>query len=314
MNRRSLMIRAGGLVAAGGGAWWMRDHVLWPAPRAGFGTGASTPWLPFVRRAPLPTITVLAGGLALTALVDSGAQYSVIDRSVLAHLKTGRSLATPMRVYGVGGGSQWGRGAAIDVELPGLAVRGLHAAVLDLGEVASDPDGLATPLILGRDLLRQVVLDMDPARRRLRFAARVGFTPAAGLKATTARARDGLSVPVTVDAAAIEATIDTGSSGMLALARNTVKATALLRTTPGRSASSLVLGGVMTARRIEARAVTFAGQLYRGVAVDIYDPPSAPGFPDALIGMEAFADRRATLDLGGGTLHISRVIDLTIGR
>ena len=69
----------------------------------------------------------------------------------------------------------------------------------------------------------------------------------------------------------------------------------------------------MRALIIEARTVTFADQLYRRVPVGVFDQPSLPNFPGALVGMEAFIGRRAALDLGSGTLHVSRPLDLTVG-
>ena len=69
----------------------------------------------------------------------------------------------------------------------------------------------------------------------------------------------------------------------------------------------------MQAAVVEAQTVTFADQLYRRVQVGVFDQPPLPNFPGALVGMEAFADRRAAFDLGAGTLHVSRLLDLTVG-
>ena len=46
MNRRNLLIRAAGLAAVVGGAWWARETLLWPAPKLAFAGGGATPWLP----------------------------------------------------------------------------------------------------------------------------------------------------------------------------------------------------------------------------------------------------------------------------
>ena len=45
----------------------------------------------------------------------------------------------------------------------------------------------------------------------------------------------------------------------------------------------------------------------------IYDDVPAPGFPKALIGMEAFDGRRVALDLGGPRLFASNPMDITVG-
>ncbi len=86
MNRRTLLIRATGLAAVVGGAWWARETLLWPKPTLVFaGTGA-TPWLAYVRHGLVPTVRVRLGGREVIALIDSGAQYSVIDRALVAAL------------------------------------------------------------------------------------------------------------------------------------------------------------------------------------------------------------------------------------
>jgi hypothetical protein len=48
--------------------------------------------------------------------------------------------------------------------------------------------------------------------------------------------------------------------------------------------------------------------------VAVYDNVAVPGFPDALVGMAAFEDRRLVLDLGGPGLFVSRPMEITVGR
>ena len=44
MRRRDLLIRLG-LVAGGvGGAWWLRDHVVWRGPTVAFAANGSSGW------------------------------------------------------------------------------------------------------------------------------------------------------------------------------------------------------------------------------------------------------------------------------
>lgn len=315
MNRRTLLIRAAGLAAVVGGAWWAREHLLWPAPDLGFADGAATPWLPYARRATVPTVRVRVGGREVVALIDSGAQYSVIDRSLFAVLPdTGRSLFDmPLVAYGVGGGAQMGRGTTLEVELPGLTIGGLRAAILDLGPLASE-DGLQTPLILGQDVLGEAVLALDPARRHVRLVRRDAFVRPADLNAAEVRRAGGAMIAeVTVEGSVMQAVVDTGASSLLSVDRPSAEAAGLLDGRPHTGGVSLVLGGAVRAMVVEARTVTFADQLYRGAAVGVFDQPPLPNFPGALVGMEAFEDRRAALDLGAGTLHVSRALDLTVG-
>ena len=83
MNRRNLLIRAAGLAAVVGGAWWARETLFWPAPKLAFAEDGATPWLPYARRANVPTVAIRVGGLDVIALIDTGAQYSLIDRGLV---------------------------------------------------------------------------------------------------------------------------------------------------------------------------------------------------------------------------------------
>lgn len=315
MNRRNLLIRAAGLAAVAGGAWWARDNLIWPKPDLNFADGHATPWSPYARRANVPTLRATIEGRDIIALIDTGAQYSAIDRAFVASLGERRRTVfdMPFVAYGVGGGSQVGRGTTLDVALPGLQIAELRAAILDLGPLAA-AEGLATPLILGRDALEQTVLALDADRRHVRLIAPGAFIPPADLiEAEVAREGNALVAEVTVEGNVLRAVIDTGSSSLLAVSRGSAAGVGLLDGRPSESGISLVLGGSMRADTVEARTVTFAEQLYRRVQVGVFEQAPLPNFPDALIGMEAFIGRRAALDLRKGRLLISRQLDLTVG-
>lgn len=314
MNRRNLLIRAVGLAAVVGGAWWARETLFWPAPDLAFAEGGATPWLPYARRANVPTVKVRVEGREIIALIDTGAQYSVIDRRLVEALPAQRRslFDMPLVAYGVGGGSQMGRGTTVEVSLPGLAIGKLRAAILDLGPLASE-GGLNTPLILGRDVLEHLVLALDPARRHVRLISRDSFVRPPDLASAAVRSSGGgLVVEVTVEGVAVNAVVDTGASSLLALDRETAQSVGLMDGRAQTSATSLVLGGAARAAILEARTVTFADHLYRRVPVGVFEQPPLPNFPGALVGMEAFAGRRVAIDLGAGTLHVSQPLDLTV--
>lgn len=314
MRRRDLLIRLGLVAGAVGGAWWLRDHVLWKAPGVGFPADGASGWLDYAaRRAVTPTVAVTVNGTPVRALVDSGAQYSVIDRSLVQTLGLTDVFNIPMVAYGVGGEPQMGRGAALDVEVGRLRLDGLRAAILDLGPLAGD-QGLGAPLILGQDVLRELVLELDTGRRRMRFLKHEVWTPTPDMAAVAVtRAGKALQAGITVEGATVEAVIDTGASAVLAVTRETAQAAGLLDGRERRPGQSLVLGGVVRAEAVTVRTLTFADELYRNAEVAIYDDVPVPGFPRALIGMGAFEDRRLALDLGGPRLFMSRPLEITVG-
>jgi len=317
MKRRDLLIRLGLLAGGLGAAWWVRDHLLWPAPGIAFaGEVESTGWTPYVARASTPTVRVRLAGREVAALVDSGAQYSVIDRALVASLTAaGADLPVfeiPMVAFGVGGQPQVGRGVTLDVGIGPLRLNRLRAAVLDLGPLAS-PEGLGTPLILGQDVLRLLTLDLDTERRRLRLSRSHAHSPAADLHALETRLKGGaLSLAVEVEGRSLEAVIDTGASALLSLSQDAAAEAGLLDGRPARPGTSIVLGGAIASTVVEAADISIGGTVHRAAQVPIYADVRLPGFPRALVGMGAFEGRRVRLDLGAGDLSVSRALEVTV--
>ena len=314
MRRRSFLIRAGAAAAAVGGGLWLKDHVIWRRPKLAFPKGGTSGWSPFVvRDASTPTMRARIAGREITALIDSGAQYSVIDRALVEALGLTTFFDMPLVAYGVGGQPQVGRGVTLDLTIGGLSVAGLRTAILDLGPLA-DEAGLGAPLVLGQDLLGEAMLDLDLKRRRARLSDPGSLVVSPALRPVPVR-RSGtaLTAETTVEGAVIRAVIDTGFSSLIALSHGAAEAAGLLDGRPETAGSSIVLGGVARARVIEARTVTFGDDLWRGVRTPVFADSPLPNYPDALLGMEAFEDREVVMDLGRGRLHVSPMMDLTVG-
>lgn len=314
MRRRSFLIRAGAAAAAVGGGLWLKDHVIWRRPRLTFPDGGASGWSPFVvADAATPTVRVRIAGREVTALIDSGAQYSVIDRGLVAALGLTGFFDMPMVAYGVGGQPQVGRGVTLDLTIGALAVSSLRAAILDLGPLAAR-EGLGAPLVLGQDLLGEAILELDMKRRRVRLVDPGVHVVSPALRAVAVkRSGTALTTEVTVEGAVIRAVVDTGFSSVIALSQGAAEAAGLLDGRAETAGSSIVLGGVARARVIEARTVTFGDDLWRSVPVPVFGDSPLPNYPDALLGAEAFEDREVSLDLGRGRLHVSPQMDLTVG-
>lgn len=315
MNRRTLLLRLGLIGAAVGGGLLLRDRVVWRRPDV---VVAGDDWLDWAEpRADTPTAEVTVNGRPVRALIDTGAQYSVIDRRLFETLGVTDAFNMPLLAYGVGGMPQLGRGATLSVRMGGAQIDRLQAAILDLGDLALE-GGLGTPLILGQDVLGESVLDMDltPSRsrgRRLRLLP-AATPPPPGVRAVETRKAGGsLKTPVVVEGYGLEAVVDTGSSSPLALSEGAARQAGLLDGRPETRGSSLVLGGTMTSRIVEVASIMI-GDMEEGPALTpVYPGLPMPGFPAALVGMAAFRGRRVVIDLGAGTMFASRPLDLTIG-
>ena len=311
-TRRGFLTRA--LILAGGlgGAWLLRDQVIWPDPVTEF-AGTDSGWLDFATpRDRLPTVAATLNGVEIRALIDSGAQYSALDAELAQRLEAASAWAPPMVAYGAGGNPQMGRAARIDVGVGTMRLPGLKTTVLDLGPIA-DAEGLNTPLILGHDVLAQMIVEIDVPGRRVRLSPPGAPPPSdASLVPTRARSR-ALMATVVVEGSPVEVVVDTGASGVLTLGEDQAERIGLLDGRALETGRSVVLGGVIEARLATARTLTLGARTLNDVTVAIYASQSLPGFPEGLLGLGAFDDRIMRLDIGGAGLWTRPAADLTVG-
>lgn len=306
MITRRFFTQAGVLALGAGTAWLAHKHLFWPAPTLEAEGGAiSSGWLPFAAPSqPIVTIKVAVNGRTAIALVDSGAQNSVIDREFAGALGVDPAIAPPSLVFGAGGNGQVAQVGKVELAMGDLGLSGVRVATLDLGPIAR-AEGLGAPVIIGQDILGVLVADIDFPGRRIRFL-RPGAVPLPpGAIAAPARPKgSAVAVRVTVEGKPVEVVVDTGASGVLSLSSNVAEQLGLLDGRRLRFGSSIVLGGVATGRVLKARTVEIAGHVRRDVDVYIFDAQRIPGFPAGLLGFGALRRHRVILDCGQGTLHL----------
>lgn len=307
ISRRRLLSRLGVLTAAAGGTLWLvRDRLPWPPLELRFANGRDTPWLPFPARGGLIDIAASVNGAPVRAVVDSGAQFSAVDAGVAERLGLPRTLAAPLLAYGVSGQPSMTHTVGLDLAVEGLVAPGLRAAVLDLAAISA-ATGRDFQLLIGRDVLRHVVVEADFPRRRARFLVPSAYRPppdARLLPLSETRGAPMTSVRIE-DAPPLEVLVDTGASGVLALSEAAARQTGLLA--PGRpvtQAHSVSLGGLSLDRVVRARTVQIAGLTLRDVDVQIYRPAANAPAPSGLLGAGLFRRFRMALDLGGRQLHL----------
>ena len=319
ISRRFLLGRTAVLAAAAGGMWLLRDRVIWPRPQPAFGArsgngdeaddGAGSGWLDLQPDLLVPVVQAVVDGRPVRALVDSGAQASVVDRTLAAELGAISALGVPMLAFGVSGAPQTGRPAVVDVRLGDLTLTRLHVAALDLGPLGALRGASDQPaaLVIGQDVLRTLVLELDYPSGRLAF--RPAGTGLEGAVAVPAR-RDGaeLVVEVAVEGYAVQAVVDTGLSAALALSDELAAAAGLLGPDRRvRTTRSVTLGGPAAGREILADTLAFGRRTIRHAPVAVYPRSSVSLIPRALLGSGAFRRSRALLDLGEARLLLGPV-------
>lgn len=314
ISRRALLANVPLLVAGGAAVWFLRDRIPWPPPRVRFDQGARTPWIPLPRRGGLIEIPGRIAGQDIRVVVDSGAQFSAIDRSLAQTLGLERAATLPMMAYGVSGDPTLTHTVKLDLALPGLSVAGMRAAVLDLAHL-SQVTGRGFSLLLGRDVLRELVLDVDFPLSRVSFHQPDAFAAPRDAQAAPLKLVGGAPmIPVRIeDGAAIDVMVDTGATGLLAVSAATAETAGLLA--PGRqvrSAHSVSLGGLSLDRVVTARRVEIAGVSLSNVGVQIYSPSVRGAIPPGLLGTAFLRRFRMALDLGGGRLFLAHSTPLLV--
>ena len=301
-SRRSVLTSLALLGVGGAAAWWARDNLFWPGPSVQFAEDGTSGWLAFATEHRLFVSTrAMIGGAAVDALIDSGAQRSVVDAGLAGELNLPRRLSPPQIAYGLGGGAQLGHAVNADVRLGWMTLHGLTAGVLDLGPLAAS--GLNTRLVLGYDVLSRMTLDIDFPRRRLRFGRdETAVAPPGAQVLPASREGRSLMTRLSVEGAVLDAVVDTGASPALSLNIETAEAAGLLDGRAAREASSIVLGGVLAGQVVTARTLTLGERLYENVEVHAYPRSALPGVPPVLAGMGLFRDDRLILDIGQGRM------------
>lgn len=308
ISRRGLLSRLGLLGAAGGALFLVRDRLPWPPLEPRFANGRDTPWQPLPAHGGLIDIAVTVNGAPIRAVVDSGAQFSAVDRALAQRLDLPRTVAAPILAYGVSGGPSLTHTVRLDLALPGLHIPRLRAAALDLAAISA-ATGRDFQLLIGRDVLRHLVVEADFPRARARFLAQHAHRPP----------RDAIQVPLRLkggapmvavhieDAPPLDVLVDTGASGVLALSASAAESAGLLA--PGRrvtSAHSVSLGGLSLDRMVTARTVRLAGMTLRDAEVQVYTPAANAPAPAGLLGAGLFRQFRMSLDLAGQRMFLAR--------
>jgi hypothetical protein len=210
-----------------------------------------------------------------------------------------------MVAFGVSGAPSLTRAVALDVDLGAFVLKGLRAATLDLQPLTS-LTRQPFSLLLGRDVLRALVVEADFPGGRVAVFAPDRWAAPAGAVAVTARLHGGgMLVPVRIEAAPpVEVLLDTGATGALALSEATARAAGLLDGRPMRSGPAVTLGGVSEDGLVTARQVEFDGHVLHDLQVQVYRPVAHAPIPSGLLGLGVLGRFHLALDLPGGHLFL----------
>lgn len=124
-------------------------------------------WRPFSLDSALHLVVAASvNGIATTAIIDSGAGRTIVDREFAKRLKlaSGRGF----RAAGVTSNTDGDLASGVSLRLGDFILGDLDVAVLDLS-ILSKVAGKSIDVIVGRELFDRVVVDLNFAKQRLGF-------------------------------------------------------------------------------------------------------------------------------------------------
>jgi predicted aspartyl protease len=238
-------------------------------------------------------------------VVDSGAQFSAIDRQLAARLGL-KEAPLPFIAFGVSGQPSLTHTVGLDLAIGPVTVRGMRAATLELLTLSGV---IRRPfaMLIGRDVLRAVILDVDWPGARVRLVRRGAFQPSAEARLAPTRKTGGaLMAPVSIEGAPpVDLMVDTGATSEIALSEKTAQTLGLLSGRPLTTGRSVSLGGVSEDRVLRAETVQFAGHTLQNVEVQVFTPSVQGPLPAGLLGVGILRHYRTAIDLEAGSLWLS---------
>lgn len=305
-SRRTLLRQLALLGAGLGAAWWLRERYLYPTPAVTFAGGVSdSGWLRLPGPGGLVELTARVAGIPIQVVVDSGAQFSAIDRRLAARLGL-KEAPIPLVAFGVSGEPSLTHTVNLDMTIGPLAVRGMRAATLDLLTLSGV---IRRPfaMLIGRDVLRALTLDVDWPNGRVRLVKPAAFHPPPEAQAAPTRKIGGaLMAPVAIEGARpVDLMVDTGATSAIALSEKTAQTLGLLSGRPVTTGRSVSLGGLSEDRVLRAETVEFAGHVLQDVEVQVFTPAARGPLPAGLLGIGILKRYRAAMDLDAGVLWLA---------
>lgn len=250
-------------------------------------------------------ISVTVGGRAVDAMLDSGAEVTVVDRAFAEEI--GLVAQGGVTAVGTGGSETVSIAPGFDVRLGGAELKGVTVAIMDLSPI-SQALGRRTPVLLGKEMMNQAITDIDFAARRIRLVAPEAFAPPPGAVDLPLTPVKGLrALPVVIEGGpTVMAMFDLGNGSPLALFPGYA---AEARVLEGRRASAVMAGGVGGAAPsalFNLNRLSIGGHVFENVPTTLRPADGVWAREDAAanVGLPIFSRFRLMIDFGGDRLFL----------
>lgn len=215
-------------------------------------------------------VPVAINGVATEAVLDSGAEATIIDDDFARGLSMRKGRAVTAR--GSGGTAEAELIEAARIEAVGLSLTGQTIAVLDLDDVGRRLFGRKLTAIVGRELFDAGRFLIDIEGGRIESLARTARPSGTRL---SLRPHHGIeTIPIRIEGVPVRAEFDLGNGSDLLIGRAFAARTGLLKRSQRREKGGGI-GGEVERRIVLLRSVRLGGVRFRNVRAAIDDQPNA---------------------------------------
>jgi len=246
-------------------------------------------------------IPVRINGHAMEALLDSGAEMTLIDAAAAARL--GLTASGTAEARGTGKGTQKVQFAQnLEIAAAGVVMKGRTAAVMDLSDISARIVGEPVAVVLGRDLFDagRFYLNIEEARFEKVSAAR----RPKGMRLPLNDHRGIKQIPVRIEGhAPVWADFDLGNGSGMLIGRKYADANGLLsenRLIGTREGGGI--GGAVTRQIVRVKSIEIAGKTVRKIEAAI-DP--APDASDANVGVALLRRFEMVIDFSANAVWLT---------
>lgn len=210
-------------------------------------------------------------GTAVKVLLDSGADFSVVDKGFAdkAGIKySGKGVAS-----GAGGETDAYYAEALEMQIGAMTIDNRNVGVIDMSDVSRRLN-IPLPFVLGEDVFNQLIVDIDFDKAEIAFHDPDGFTPPPGAVVVPVTAGEGIrSVPISVEGhAPIQVDFDIGNGGNMSLDPGFWQTNRMLEDRPHAKVMAGAVGGAREETVAVVRKVTFAGVDFENVPATFVTP------------------------------------------
>lgn len=210
-------------------------------------------------------IPATVNGQATHVLLDSGAETTVLDKTWADRM--GVKPSASVVAVGTGGRQEAELASGVTIRIGALELKNITVALIDLAAIEK-MIGRPLPVILGKEVFNELVVDLDFEGRTIAFHDPQVFQAPAGAVETPVIMANGIrSVPVSVEGGApVQFDFDIGNGGPLIVYSAYWKAQGLLDDGRGKSKTlSGAVGGLREQQVATVRSLTFGGATFSDI-------------------------------------------------